>query len=155
MGKFYLSGIPPAPKGVASIKVCYDIDVNGILTVSAEAITTGNTNSIIVSNVTSILSDDEIERMLKEAERYKLEDEELKKKFEAKNSLQDYVYRTRATFLTKNLADKLPYTEAKNFEDEINSTIQWLDELGVTEIDVFENKRKELEKMWDPIITKF
>ncbi|XP_073126891.1 heat shock cognate 70 kDa protein-like isoform X1 [Henckelia pumila] len=155
LGKFYLSGIPPAPKGVSKISVCYDIDVNGILTVTAEDRTTGNTNSIVVSNVTSILSDDEIERMLKEAETFKLEDDELRKKFEAKNSLENYVYRIRDIFLNKNNAGEFPYSEAKKMEDKIKSTIQWLDENRVTEIDVFEDKRKELESMWGPIITKF
>ncbi|XP_075485741.1 heat shock cognate 70 kDa protein-like [Primulina tabacum] len=151
LDKFVLSGIPPAPRGVASINVCFDIDVNGILTVSAKDKESGNENQITISNVTGILSKDEIDRMLEEAERFKFEDEELKTKMDAKNSLERYIYGTRATILSK----KLPDSEARNLEDEIKSAIKWLDEQKVIEVDVFEKKRKDLESIWNPIIFKF
>ncbi|XP_073304953.1 heat shock cognate 70 kDa protein-like [Primulina huaijiensis] len=146
LGRFVLSGISPAPSGVPDLKVCFDIDVNGILNVTAEDKATGSTNGITISNVQGMLSQDEIERMLEEAKRLKLEDEEHKKRFEAKHSLEDYVYKVRA--VTRKL------TDAKKTESEIESAMQWLDEHKDAERSVLENKRKELESIWEPIITK-
>merc|ERR1712167_51593 len=97
LGKFELQGIPPAPRGVPQINVCFDIDANGILNVSAEDKTTGNKNKITITNDQGRLSKDEIERMVQEAEKYKAEDEEHKKKVEAKNSLENYAYNMRNT----------------------------------------------------------
>ncbi|XP_073306712.1 heat shock cognate 70 kDa protein-like [Primulina huaijiensis] len=146
LGEFALSGISPALKGVAKMKVYFDIDVNGILTVTAEDEATGNTNGITISNVRGMLSQDEIQRMLEEAKRFKLEDEEHKKRFEAKNSLEDYVYKARA--VTRKL------TDAKKTESEIESAMEWLDEHKDAERSVLEDKRKELKSIWEPIITK-
>ncbi|XP_073131541.1 heat shock cognate 70 kDa protein-like [Henckelia pumila] len=152
LGNFTLSGIPPAPRCVPDISICFEIDSNGILTVSAEDKKTGNTNSITISNIKGMLSEDEIERMLEEAERLKLEDEEHKKKFEAKNSLEDYVYETRS--MTRKLASKSSANDAEKLEDEIKSAIGWLNEHKDAQTHEFDNKRKELSIMWDPIITK-
>ncbi|MDG6100291.1 molecular chaperone DnaK, partial [Alteromonas sp. ZYF713] len=88
LGKFELSGIPPAPRGVPQITVCFDIDANGILNVSAEDKTTGQKNKITITNDKGRLSKEEIEKMVQEAEKYKSEDEEHKKKVEAKNALE-------------------------------------------------------------------
>ncbi|KAE8655424.1 Heat shock cognate 70 kDa protein [Hibiscus syriacus] len=82
LGKFELSGIPPAPRGVPQITVCFDIDANGILNVSAEDKTTGQKNKITITNDKGRLSKEEIEKMVQEAEKYKSEDEEHKKKIE-------------------------------------------------------------------------
>uniref|UniRef100_A0A453FWC7 Heat shock protein 70 n=1 Tax=Aegilops tauschii subsp. strangulata TaxID=200361 RepID=A0A453FWC7_AEGTS len=89
LGKFELSGIPPAPRGVPQITVCFDIDANGILNVSAEDKTAGVKNKITITNDKGRLSKEDIEKMVQEAERYKAEDEELKKKVEAKNALEN------------------------------------------------------------------
>lgn len=155
LGAFVLSGFPPAPRGVPNFNVCFDIDVNGILTVSAEDKTSGIANSITISNVNGLLPKDEVERMLKEAELLKLEDEKLKKKFDAKNLLEKYVYDTRDTIMSKKRAFRSPANSAKEIEDGIKCSIQWLDEHQVEDEDVFENKRKELESIWDPLVTKF
>ncbi|XP_073121673.1 heat shock cognate 70 kDa protein-like [Henckelia pumila] len=150
LGAFVLSGFPPAPRGVVQIKVCFDIDTDGILTVSAKEKTTGVTNNITISNVKDITSKDEIERMLKEAARLKLEDEEQKKKFEAMKSLKNYVYDTRATFWNSTL----PVADAKKIERELKSAIKWLDEHEFAEAYVLEKKRKELESIWDTFFKK-
>jgi heat shock protein 1/8 len=97
LGKFELSGIPPAPRGVPQIAVCFDIDANGILNVSAEDKSTGQKNKITITNDKGRLSKDEIERMVQEAEKYKAEDEGHKKKIEAKNGLENYAYNMRNT----------------------------------------------------------
>ncbi|XP_073128477.1 heat shock cognate 70 kDa protein-like [Henckelia pumila] len=155
LGKFCLSHIPPALRYVPKLKLCFDIDANGILNVSAEDKTTGEKNSITISNVKGMLSNIDIKRMLEEAERFKLDDEELKKKFAAKNSLENYVYGTRATYFTKKHAFNLSAADSKKIQDEFKSAMEWLDEHQIAEADTFDNKRKKLMSIWDPIISKF
>merc|ERR1712146_117170 len=107
LGKFELSGIPPAPRGVPQITVCFDIDANGILNVSAEDKTTGQKNKITITNDKGRLSKEEIERMVQEAEKYKEEDEAHLKKVEAKNSLENYAYSMRNTINEEGVKDKI------------------------------------------------
>jgi L1 cell adhesion molecule like protein len=154
LGKFELSGIPPAPRGVPQITVCFDIDANGILNVSAEDKTTGQKNKITITNDKGRLSKDEIEKMVQEAEKYKSEDEEHKKKVEAKNSLENYAYNMRNTVKDEKIASKLEPAEKKKIEDAIEESIQWLDNNQLAETDEFEDKMKELEGICNPIIAK-
>merc|ERR1711966_201735 len=107
LGKLELSGIPPAPRGVPQISVCFDIDANGILNVSAEDKTTGNKNKITITNDKGRLSKDDIEQMVADAEKYKAEDEAHKKKIEAKNTLENYAYSMRNTINDEKLKDKI------------------------------------------------
>ncbi|KAK1298661.1 putative mediator of RNA polymerase II transcription subunit 37c [Acorus calamus] len=107
LGKFELSGIPPAPRGVPQITVCFDIDANGILNVSAEDKTTGQKNKITITNDKGRLSKEEIEKMVQEAEKYKSEDEEHKKKVESKNALENYAYNMRNTIKDEKIGSKL------------------------------------------------
>merc|ERR1712006_56532 len=95
LGKFELTGIPPAPRGVPQIEVTFDIDANGILNVSACDKSTGKSNKITITNDKGRLSKEDIERMVEEAEKYKSEDEEHSKKVEAKNALENYAYNMR------------------------------------------------------------
>ena len=126
LGKFELSGIPPAPRGVPQITVCFDIDANGILNVSAEDKTTGQKNKITITNDKGRLSKDEIEKMVQEAEKYKSEDEE-HKKVEAKNALENYAYNMRNTICDDKIGEKLPAADKKKIEDSVEEAIQWLD----------------------------
>jgi L1 cell adhesion molecule like protein len=154
LGKFELSGIPPAPRGVPQITVCFDIDANGILNVSAEDKTTGQKNKITITNDKGRLSKDEIEKMVQEAEKYKSEDEEHKKKVEAKNALENYAYNMRNTIKDEKIASKLPAADKKKIEDAIEGSIQWLEGNQLAEADEFEDKMKELEGICNPIIAK-
>merc|ERR1712124_46404 len=108
LGKFELSGIPPAPRGVPQINVIYDIDANSILNVSAEDKSTGQKNKITITNDKGRLSKDEIERMVEEAEKYKAEDEANKDKVEAKNGLENYAFQVRNSIRDEKLKDKIP-----------------------------------------------
>ncbi|XP_073122046.1 heat shock cognate 70 kDa protein 2-like [Henckelia pumila] len=149
LGTFVLYGILLAPRGVPKIEVCFDIDVNGILTVSAEDKTTGKKNSMTINNFfEGMLSEDHISKMLKDAERFKLEDEEHKKKFKAKNSLKNYVYNTRTSITTQKLV-------LEKMEEEVKFAIEWLNEHKDGKRKLFHNKKEELQKTWDPIISKF
>uniref|UniRef100_A0A7I4FMI7 Uncharacterized protein n=1 Tax=Physcomitrium patens TaxID=3218 RepID=A0A7I4FMI7_PHYPA len=154
LGKFELSGIPPAPRGVPQITVCFDIDANGILNVSAEDKTTGQKNKITITNDKGRLSKDEIEKMVQEAEKYKSEDEDHKKKIEAKNSLENYAYNMRNTIRDDKIAANLDAADKKKIEDAVEAAIQWLDHNQLAESDEFEDKMKELESVCNPIIAR-
>lgn len=154
LGKFELSGIPPAPRGVPQINVTFDIDANGILNVSAEDKTAGVKNKITITNDKGRLSKDDIEKMVQDAERYKAEDEEVKKKVEAKNSLENYLYNMRNTIKDEKVASKLDPADKEKIEKAVSSTIEWLDGNQLAEVDEFEDKMKELEALCNPIISK-
>ncbi|XP_010063599.1 heat shock 70 kDa protein-like [Eucalyptus grandis] len=154
LGTFELKGIPPAPRGVPQINVCFDLDANGILNVSAEDKTAGTRNQITITNEKGRLSKDDIERMVKEAERYKAEDEEVKRKVEAKNSLENYAYNMRTTVRDDKIAGKLNPEDKQKIEKAVDEVIEWLDRNQLAEVDEFEDKLKELEALCGPIISK-
>ncbi|TYH23497.1 hypothetical protein ES288_A03G017800v1 [Gossypium darwinii] len=154
LGKFELTGIPPAPRGVPQINVCFDIDANGILNVSAEDKTAGVKNKITITNDKGRLSKEEIERMVQEAERYKAEDEQVKKKVEAKNALENYAYNMRNTIKDDKVGGKLDPSDKGKIEKAIDETIEWLDRNQLAEVDELEDKLKELEGLCNPIIAK-
>ncbi|KDO37859.1 hypothetical protein CISIN_1g041209mg [Citrus sinensis] len=150
LGKFELKGIPPAPRGVPQINVCFDIDANGILHVSAKDKTAG----ITITNDKGRLSKEEIERMVQEAEKYKAEDEEIKKKVEAKNSLENYAYNMSNTVRDEKFAGKLDPADKQKIEKAIDEAIEWLDGNQLVEVDELEDKLKELKGFCNPIIAK-
>ncbi|KFK24739.1 hypothetical protein AALP_AA8G018200 [Arabis alpina] len=150
LGQFTLSGIPPAPRLVPQINVCFDIDANGILNVSADEVTTGSKNKITITNNKGRLSKDEIEKMVQEAERFKYEDEEFKKKTDARKALENYVYNMRNIACDVNL----PYADKKKIEDAVVEAFQWLEVNQLVEADEYEDKMMDLESIFNPIITK-
>lgn len=154
LGKFELSGFAAAPRGVPKITVCFDIDSNGILNVSAEEQTTGQKNKITITNDKGRLSKEDIEKMMQEAEKYKSEDEMLKKKVEAKNALENYAYNVRSTVKDKKNEDKIAPLEKKKIEDAVEEVIQWLDSSQFAGADEFEDKLKKFEAISKPIIGK-
>ncbi|CAD6236011.1 unnamed protein product [Miscanthus lutarioriparius] len=142
------------PGVLIQITVTFDIDANGILNVSAEDKTTGQKNKITITNDKGRLSKEEIEKMVQEAEKYKAEDEEVKKKVDAKNTLENYAYNMRNTIKDDKIASKLPAEDKKKIEDAVDSAISWLDSNQLAEVDEFEDKMKELEGICNPIIAK-
>lgn len=156
LGELELTGIPRAPRGVPQIKVCFDIDANGILNVSAEVRNAGVKNkiTITITNDKGRLSKDEIERMVQEAEKYKAEDGEVKKKVDAKNSLENYVYNMRNTVKDEKFAGKLDPAGKQKIEKAIDETIEWLERNQLAEVDEFADKQEELEGFCNPIIAK-
>jgi L1 cell adhesion molecule like protein len=154
LGKFELTGIPPAPRGVPQINVIFDIDANGILNVSAEDKTTGNKNKITITNDKGRLSKDDIERMVQEAEKYKAQDEEHKNKVEAKNGLENYAYNMRNTIRDTAVGGKLDGGDKDKIEKAIEEAVTWIEANQLAEVEEFEHKLKELEAVCNPIITK-
>merc|ERR1719487_3120015 len=152
LGKFNLDGIPPMPRGQPQIDVTFDIDANGILNVSAVEKSTGKEQKITIKNDKGRLSQDEIERMVEEAERYKAEDEANRVRIEAKNSLENYSYSMKNTMADEKLAGKLSDEDKKSVEDKINETISWFDANQSAEKEEYEQKQKELEAVVNPIL---
>eukprot|EP00741_Cyanophora_paradoxa_P013860 tig00020710_g13378.t1 len=154
LGKFELSGIPPAPRGVPQIEVTFDLDANGILNVSAEDKTTGNRQKITITNDKGRLSKDDIERMVNEAEKYKKQDEEARDRIEAKNSLENYAYNLRNSIREEKVAAKMEEDDKKVIEEEVDKAIKFLETNPEADKEEYEKVQKELESKAMPIMTK-
>ena len=154
LGKFDLTGIPPAPRGVPQIEVTFDIDANGILNVSAVDKSTGKLNKITITNDKGRLSKEDIERMVSDAEKYKQEDEKQKDRISAKNSLESYCFNMKSTLEDEKLKDKLGESDKDAIEKKCDEIIKWLDANQLAEEEEFKDKQKEVEAVCNPIITK-
>ena len=153
LGKFELSGIPPAPRGIPQIEVTFDIDANGILNVSAEDKTTKKKNKITITNDKGRLSKEEIDRMVKEAEKFKAEDDKMKEKVEAKNGLENLCYQMKNT-LNEEIGKNLPANDKTEIENIVKNTLDWLDTHQDATKEEYETKQKELENKVQPIFAK-
>jgi len=154
LGKFELTGIPPAPRGVPQIEVTFDIDANGILNVSASDKSTGKSNKITITNDKGRLSKEEIERMVEEAEKYKNEDEKTRQKMEAKNSLENYAYNIRNTVRDDKLKDKIEEEDKKTIEEKVKEVLEFIETNEDLEKEEYEEKEKNLKNLANPIISK-
>jgi L1 cell adhesion molecule like protein len=152
LGKFQLEGIPPMPRGVPQIDVTFDIDANGILNVSAAEKSTGKEQKITIKNDKGRMTDEEIERLVAEAERYKAEDDSNRARVDAKNSLENYAYQMRNTMNDEKMADKVPADDKTKIDAAISETTTWLDANQNAEKEEFEAKQKELEAIVTPIL---
>jgi len=154
LGKFELTGIPPAPRGVPQIEVTFDIDANGILNVHAMEKGTGKSNKITITNDKGRLSKEEIERMVNDAEKYKDEDEKEKNRITARNSAESYAYSLRNTLSEEGIKDKIEAGDKEKLESAINEMISWLDGNQTASTEEFEGRQKELEAIASPIMMK-
>ncbi|KAL8993049.1 MAG: hypothetical protein Q9188_007431 [Gyalolechia gomerana] len=154
LGKFELSGIPPAPRGVPQIEVTFDVDANGIMNVSALEKGTGKTNKIVITNDKGRLSKEDIERMLAEAEKYKEEDEAEAARIGAKNGLESYAYSLKNTISDPKVDEKLSAEDKEKLKSETDAVVAWLDENQTGTIDEYTDKQKELEAVANPIMVK-
>ncbi|KAM4016053.1 heat shock cognate 71 kDa protein-like [Anomaloglossus baeobatrachus] len=154
LGKFELTGIPPAPRGVPQIEVTFDIDANGIMNVSAVDKSTGKENKITITNDKGRLSKEDIERMVQEADKYKSEDEAQRDKITAKNSLESLAFNMKSTAEDEKLKDKISLEDKQKILDKCNEVISWLDRNQMAEKEEYEHQQKELQNLCSPIITK-
>ena len=154
LGKFNLEGIPPAPRGVPQIEVTFDIDANGILNVSAVDKGTGKVNKITITNDKGRLSKEEIEKMVSEAEKFKGEDEKMKKRIEAKNSFENYCFQMKNTLNDEKLKEKFTEDDKKVIEDTSKEGLQWLEGNPMAEPEEIEAKQKEIEAKYNPIMMR-
>jgi len=154
LGKFDLTGIPPAPRGVPQIEVTFDIDANGILNVSAADKSTGKQNKITITNDKGRLSKEEIERMVNDAEKFKADDEKQKDRISAKNGLESYCFNMKTTLDDEKVKDKISEDDRKAISDKCDEAIKWLDANQLAEVEEFNAQQKEVEAVCNPIITK-
>lgn len=154
LGKFELTGIPPAPRGVPQIEVTFDVDANGILNVSAVDKSTGKENKITITNDKGRLSKEEIERMVQDADRYKAEDDLQREKIAAKNSLESYAFNMKSSAQDDNLKGKLSEEEQKKLIEKCDETISWLENNQLADKEEYQHRQKELEKVCQPIISR-
>ncbi|KAK2025972.1 hsp70-like protein [Colletotrichum zoysiae] len=155
LGKFELTGIPPAPRGVPQIEVTFDLDANGIMNVSAVEKGTGKSNKIVITNDKGRLSKEDIERMLAEAEKFKDEDEAEARRVSAKNGLESYAYSLRNTLGDSKVDEKLDAEDKEKLKTEIDQIVTWLDENQQATREEYEERQKELEGVANPIMMKF
>merc|ERR1712106_1024677 len=154
LGKFDLTGIPPAPRGVPQIEVTFDVDANGILNVSACDKSTGKQNKITITNDKGRLSKEDIERMVNDAEKFKADDEKQKERISAKNGLESYCFNMKTTLDDEKVKDKISEDDMKTIVDKCDEAIKWLDANQLAEVEEFNDKQKEVESVCNPIITK-
>ncbi|EKD03983.1 heat shock protein 70 [Trichosporon asahii var. asahii CBS 8904] len=153
LGKFELSGIPPAPRGVPQIEVSFDVDANGILNVNASDKTTGKSSRITITNDKGRLSKDEIEKMVADAEKYAKEDAEVAERVQAKNALESYTYSLKNT-LSEN-GDKFSSEDKQALESKIDETTSFLDNSDAASKEELDSHLKELENVANPIMQRF
>lgn len=158
LGKFELTNIPPAPRGVPQIEVNFDVDANGLLKVSASDKGTGKSESITITNDKGRLSQDEIDRMIDEAEKYAEEDKANRERIEARNALENYSYnlKNQVNDNSENgLGDKLDDDDKQTILDAVKEATDWLEENGATaDIEAFEDEREKLSNIAYPITSK-
>lgn len=150
LGKFELTGLPPAPRGTPQIEVTFEIDANGILQVAAEDKASGKAEKITITAEKGRLSEDDIERMVQEAEEFADEDKKMKERISARNGLESYLYQI------KNILDD----ETKDFSDEDRQTLEqiaedgleWMDDNQEADTEEYAGKQRELELVSQPVL---
>jgi len=149
-----LEGIPPAPRGVPQIEVTFDIDANGILNVNAMDKGSGKSQKITITNDKGRLTKEEIEKMVNDAEKFKAEDELIKKKVEAKNGFENYCFQMKNTLNEEKLKEAFTEDDKKVIEETSKEGLQWLEGNQDADADAIEGKQKELEAKFNPIMMR-
>jgi len=154
LGQFEFTGIPPAPRGIPQLEIIYDIDANGILNVSASEKTSGKKQNLVITNDKSRHSKEQIEEMIKAAERLKEEDDAQLKRIEAKNGLESYIYNWRNQMNNKELVEKMDKADVEKVQNVVKSAQEWLDNNTTATTEEYTAKQKEYETELNEIIKK-
>jgi heat shock protein 5 len=156
LGKFELTNIPPAPRGVPQIEVAFDLDANGILKVSASDKGTGSSESITITNDKGRLSQEEIDRMVQEAEQYAEEDKAIKGKIEARNGLENYAFSLKNQVNDENgLGGQIDEDDKQAILDAVKEVNDWLEDNAATAtMEDFEEQKEQLSGVAYPITSK-
>ena len=150
MGQFELSEIPPAPRGTPQIEVSFDIDANGILNVSAEDKGTGKSQKITIKNESGRMTQDDIDKMIADAEKFKEEDNKLRERVDAKNELENYLFTMKNT--VNNTEMKMQEENKKIINDLIDEKLSWLETNTTASTEEFRDVKKEVEDVINPIL---
>jgi heat shock protein 1/8 len=154
LGEFNLKGIPPMARGQPQIEITYDVDANGILNVSAVEKSSGKTEKITITNESSRLSKEDIEKMIKDAERFKADDDKVKSRIEAKNKLENYCYNIKSTVLGEEKMKTALGSDVDTVTKTVDDALKWLEDNVDAETDVLESKYKEVEGVLMPLVAK-
>lgn len=153
LGKFELSGIPPAPRGVPQIEVSFSVDSNSILQVTAKDKTTGREQKITITGTTNRTKED-IEKMEEDARKWEEEDRKALEKVQAKNELESFAYTIKNTMEDEKIKDKFTAEDKSTLEAATKEAIEWIDNNTTAETEEFKGKMSELEAVWNPIIQR-
>lgn len=151
LGQFDLHGIPPAPRGVPQIEVTFEVNADGIMNVAAEDKGTGKKEKITITNDKGRLSQEEIERMVKEAEEFAEQDKLVRDKIDARNQLETYCYNLKNS-ITEKLGDKIDEDDKEKIENAVTDALDWLDDNQDADVDEYKEKLSELEEIAQPIL---
>ena len=154
LGKFNLDGIPPMPRGQPQIEVTFDLDVNSILNVTAVEKSTGHNNKIVITNDKGRLSKEDIDRLVKEAEKFKEDDMKVKERIEAKNQLEQYAYQVRQTLNEEKLKGQFSEEEKKSVETKVDEVLKWNNDNPAASKEEYDQKVKEIEGIFNPIMQR-
>lgn len=155
LGKFELTGLPPAPRGVPQIEVTFEIDANGIVNVGAEDKGTGKVEKITITADKGRLSEEDIERMVKEAEEFADADKNTREIVDAKNALEGYAYNMRNTIEDKEkLGGKISDEDKETISEAVKEALEWLDDNKEASKEDYAQKLKDLEGKCNPIVSK-
>ena len=146
LGKFDLKGIPPMPRGVPQIEITYDVDVNGILNVSACEKSSGKSEKITIKNEQNKLSQEQIDKMISDAEKFKADDEKAQLQIDAKNKFENYIYNIKSSVLGEEKMKTALGDDLKMVTDTVEESIKWLEDNKKASLETFESKQKEVEK---------
>jgi heat shock 70kDa protein 1/2/6/8 len=154
LGEFQLNGIPPMPRGTPQIEITYDLDANGILEVTAIEKSSSKEQKITITNDSGRLSKEDVERMVKEAEQFKEQDEENAGKIQSKNELENTCFQFKNTVNDEKLKDKISDTDKQTILDKVDETMKWLDTHQEESSEEYASRKKELDDVVHPIMTK-
>lgn len=155
LGKFELTGIPPAPRGTPQIEVTFEIDANGILSVGAEDKGTSKSETITITPDKGRLSEEEIERMVREAEEFAEEDKLMRQTIEARNKLEGYAFNMRNQIDDEDgLGGQISDEDKETIEEAVNEVIDWLDDNLEAEKEDYDDKLEEIESICNPIVSE-
>ncbi|XP_052781702.1 heat shock protein 70 B2-like [Mya arenaria] len=153
LGRFDLTGIPPAPRGVPQIEVTFDIDANGIMNVSAEDKSTKKRNNITITNDSGRLSKADIERMVNDAEKYREEDEKQRQRIETRNKLENYMFSVKQA-VSEADESKVSAEDKAKVTGLCDECMKWMDSNSLADKEEFEHRLDELQKQCSPVMVK-
>lgn len=152
LGKFELTGIPPAPRGVPQIEVTFEIDANGILQVEAKEKGSGKSEKITITAEKGRLSEEDIERMVQEAEEFAEEDKRMKDRIDGRNGFEGYCYRLQNMLDDEEKPMDISEEDRETLQEAIKEALEWLDDNQEAEKEDYKDKQREIEAVANPII---
>jgi len=152
LGQFDLNGIPSAPRGTPQIEVTFEVDANGILNVAAEDKGTGKKEKITITSDKGRLSQEDIERMVREAEEFAEQDKKVKDKIDARNQLETFCYNMK-TNVEDKLKDKIEQEDKDKVLEAVKEALEWMEENSDAEAEEYKDKLKEVEDVCNPIVS--